>query len=261
MKNEKRIITIDGPSGAGKTTISKLLAKHLGYVYVDTGSLYRGVAYEVCRCSINWEDDDELNVLLTSLAFELKLDTGGTYHLFSSGQDITDYIRTPEITMLSSDLSAKRAVRQALLGFQKDIAQKGDAVFEGRDMGTVVFPDANYKFFLSADLKTRALRRYNEINQNQSSSKSYDEKQLPDEQQTFEQPNKPDQAQTIDSTQDIDDYQTLDEIENAISLRDKNDSSRDIAPLKPANDAIMIDSTDLTLEEVVNKIISCISSK
>ncbi len=262
-KNRPRIITIDGPAGAGKTTVSKALAVRLGCVYVDTGSLYRGVAYEVCRCNVNWQDNDELNLFLSSVAFELNLHTGGIYRLFSSGQDITDYIRTPEITMLSSDLSAKKAVRHALLGFQRAIAQKSDAVFEGRDMGTVVFPNADYKFFLFADLKTRALRRYNEINQKQStsiqpSSELYDEYQSSVEKSNSYQPKQQEQIKMLDEKVNIDIHQTLDEIEKSISLRDKNDSSRDIAPLKPADDAIMIDSTNLTSEEVVEKIIACI---
>ncbi|MBF0377017.1 MAG: (d)CMP kinase [Desulfamplus sp.] len=219
MKKTTRIITIDGPAGAGKTTVSKLLAARLGCAYVDTGSLYRGVAYEVCRCGLNWHNDDELDALLSSISFELKLQPEGVYRLFSSGQDITDYIRTPEITMISSDLSAKKAVRQALLGFQREIAKNNDAVFEGRDMGTVVFPDASYKFFLSADLEIRALRRYNES-----------------------------------VIKDVEQKQTLPEIEQSIALRDRNDSSRNIAPLKPAEDAIMIDSTELTPEQVVDKI-------
>lgn len=223
MKSKKRtrIITIDGPAGAGKTTVSKAISARLGCVYVDTGSLYRGVAYEVCRCSIDWQNDEELNTLLTSISFDLKLQPGGKPRIFSAGQDITDYIRTPEITMLSSEVSAKTAVRQALLGFQREIAQNMDAVFEGRDMGTVVFPDAEHKFFLFADLKTRALRRYNE-------------------------------------THTIDNSQTIDEVERSISLRDTNDSSRDQAPLKPAADAIMVDSTHLTHDEVVDKIMSYI---
>ncbi|MBF0210123.1 MAG: (d)CMP kinase [Desulfamplus sp.] len=217
--NKTRIITIDGPAGAGKTTVSRELASRLGCVYVDTGSLYRGVAYEVCRCNLNWHDDAELDTLLSSISFELKLHHGGLYRLFSSGQDITNYIRTPEITMLSSDLSAKAAVRQALLGFQREIGKTSDAIFEGRDMGTVVFPDADYKFFLYADLNTRALRRYSEMNGSK----------------------------------------TLDEIKQSIELRDNSDSSREIAPLKPAEDAIMVDSTNLNHGEVVDKILSYIN--
>jgi len=222
-KKRTRIITIDGPAGAGKTSVSRAVSARMGCVYVDTGSLYRGVAYEVCRCNVNWQDDEELDTLLASISFDLKLQPGGDPRIFSAGQDITDYIRTPEITMLSSDVSSKPAVRKALLGFQRDIASNIDAVFEGRDMGTVVFPDAEYKFFLFADLKTRALRRYNQTCIN-------------------------------------DHGQTIEEVEQAISLRDRNDSSRDQAPLKPAEDAVLIDSTDLTYDEVVDKIMAHIST-
>ncbi|MBF0257834.1 MAG: (d)CMP kinase [Desulfamplus sp.] len=232
MKSKTKIITIDGPAGAGKTTVSKELSSRLGCVYVDTGSLYRAVAYEVCRCSVNWQDDEELSALLSSLSFDLKLQTGGTPRLFSSGQDITDYIRTPEITKLSSDVSAKTLVRHALLGFQREIARNSDAVFEGRDMGTVVFPDADHKFFLFADLKIRAIRRYS-------------------------QNNNADILQQSDAGH----TQTLAEVEEAISKRDQNDSSREEAPLKPADDAIMIDSTDLAPDEVVDKILSYITAR
>lgn len=234
MKSKKktRIVTIDGPAGAGKTTVSKEISARLGCVYVDTGSLYRGVAYEVCRCNINWHDDKELDALLASLSFDLKLQPGGISRIFSSGQDITDYIRTPEITMLSSDISAKHAVRHALLGFQREIALNSDAVFEGRDMGTVVFPDAAHKFFLFADLKARALRRYNEINSSDS-------------------------TQSLEATNNL----TLLEVEQSISTRDKNDSSREESPLKPAEDAIMIDSTNLSTEDVVNTIMGHIAKK
>ena len=157
-QNKTRIITIDGPAGAGKTTVSKALSHTLGCIYVDTGALYRGVAYEVARCTVDVENSTELEILLQSLVLELKMDTDGL-HLHSSGQEITQYIRTPEITMLASSVSAIPAVREKLLGIQSKIAQKSDAVFEGRDMGTVVFPNADHKFFLVADLETRALRR------------------------------------------------------------------------------------------------------
>ncbi|MBT6340497.1 MAG: (d)CMP kinase, partial [Desulfobacula sp.] len=157
-----RIITIDGPAGAGKTTISRLLSKKLGCVYVDTGALYRGAAYEIQRKGIDWENDDALESFLKNLDLNFLMENNSLI-LISSGIDITDCIRTPEISMLASASSAKPQVRKALLGIQRNIAETKDAVFEGRDMGTVVFPGAQYKFFLFADLSVRAKRRYNEM--------------------------------------------------------------------------------------------------
>lgn len=213
-----RIITIDGPAGAGKTTVSKKLARALGCVYVDTGALYRGVAYEIDRQKINWENDDALVTFLKTLDLNFKI-KDEDFVLMSSGQNITGFIRTPEITMLASASSAKPQVRAALLGIQRDIAKKQDAVFEGRDMGTVVFPDAAHKFFLVADLNTRARRRYNEIKDTDTE---------------------------------------LETVKKQMKTRDANDSSRASAPLKAADDAVKIDSSDLTVAQVVEKMIACI---
>ncbi len=215
-----RIITIDGPAGAGKTTISRLLSKKLGCIYVDTGALYRGVAYEIQKQKIKWEDDDVLVRFLKTLDLNFLMKNESLI-LISSGIDITDFIRTPQISMLASASSAKPQVRSALLGIQRNIAITKDAVFEGRDMGTVVFPDALHKFFLFADIGVRAKRRYNEMS---------------------------------DSTKDLN--QVLEEMK----IRDGNDSQRKVAPLKPAEDAVKIDASFLTIEQVVEKMLKTIEN-
>jgi len=214
----KRIITIDGPAGAGKTTVSKLLSQKLGCVYVDTGALYRGVAFEIQRQDINWEDDERLENFLKDLDLNFVRQKDGLV-LMSSGKDITKFIRTPEISMLASSSSAKPQVRAALLDIQRNIAKTKDAVFEGRDMGTVVFPQARVKFFLFADLTVRAKRRFDEM---------------------------PDETKNINSVQ------------KEMEIRDDNDSQRKSAPLKPADDAIEIDASFLTVEQVVGKMLGII---
>lgn len=208
-----RIITIDGPAGAGKTTVSRLLAQDLGCVRVDTGALYRGVAYEIIQQNIAWENEDVLKNFLSTLDLHFILKKDGL-RLFSSGKDITPHIRTSRITMLASATSAKSAVRSALLEIQRGIARQQDAVFEGRDMGTVVFPDATVKFFLFADLSVRARRRYDE---------------LQDEKKDFSR------------------------VKEQIQKRDTDDTLRAQAPLKPAPDAIHIDASYLTPGQVVDK--------
>ncbi len=213
-----KIITIDGPAGAGKTTVSKLLSKKLNCVYVDTGALYRGVAYEIQQQSIDWENDTSLDAFLSQLDLTFNMDQGDLI-LMSSGKNITDYIRTPEVTMLASSTSAKPAIRAALLDIQRDIANSKDAVFEGRDMGTVVFPNATFKFFLLADLSIRAKRRFDETSS---------------------------------------DSKNLGEIQDQMETRDKNDSSRKSAPLKKADDAIEIDSTSLSIDQVVESMLKII---
>ncbi len=216
---KKLLITIDGPAGAGKTTVSKALADRLGYIYVDTGALYRGVAYEAIRAGISADDDAQLEKLCRTLDLKFDKQATGT-RLFSGGTDITDFIRTPDISMMASTVSARPVVRRALLDVQRQMGAQKGAVFEGRDMGTVVFPDADIKFFLTADLKARAFRRYMEL------------KEI-----------KP---------------QSLESVEKDMKQRDENDSSRNIAPLKPAEDAIIIDSSTISAQEVVAQMMSCI---
>ena len=214
---KKLLITIDGPAGAGKTTVSHALADRLGYRYIDTGALYRAVALAVITRASNPENDAELKRVCSELELAFVQKEAGLC-LFLNGEDITDRIRTAEITMLASAISARPVVREHLLDLQRNLGKEKAAVFEGRDMGTVVFPDADLKFFLDASNRTRALRRYDEL---KSTSP-----------------------------------QTLEEVGLDIQRRDGNDSTRELAPLKPAQDAIMVDSTDLSVAMVVELMVS-----
>jgi cytidylate kinase len=217
---KKLLITIDGPAGAGKTSVSRALAERLAYRYIDTGALYRGVAYEVKRQGIDPESDLDLAALCDRLRLAFKRQVN-ELRLYSGDTDISDDIRAPEISMLASAVSAKSIVREYLLNVQKEIGRQKAAVFEGRDMGTVVFPEADIKFFLDASSQTRAQRRYAEIK-----SKS---------------------------------DQSLKQVEKDMQRRDRNDSTRSLAPLKPADDAIMIDSTNLSIQEVVDSMLAHIA--
>ena len=210
---KKLLITIDGPAGAGKTTVSRALAERLGYRYIDTGALYRGVAYEVSRRGIDPQNDHELRGLCRRLQLRFVTNEKGL-RLYSGKTDISDSIRTPEISMLASAVSAKSVVREYLLEVQRHMGRQKAAVFEGRDMGTVVFPDADVKFFLNASPEIRALRRFRES--------------------------------------DAESGQSLKEIQKDMRRRDINDSTRRLAPLRPADDAIRIDSSELPVEQVVD---------
>jgi len=210
------LITIDGPAGAGKTTVSRMLADRLSYRYIDTGALYRGIAYMAKSAEIEPDDDAALANLCSGLDIKFIRNEKET-RLLAGETDITDNIRTPEISMLSSAVSARPAVRQYLLKIQRDMGKEKGVVFEGRDMGTVVFPDADIKFFLDASPEIRSFRRYKELAARNSS-------------------------------------QTLEEVETDIRHRDKNDSTRAAAPLKPAEDAVIIDATMRSAEDVVGQI-------
>ena len=214
---KKLLIPIDGPAGAGKTTVSRALADRLGYRYIDTGALYRGIALAVKNRGVDPQNDDDLKLLCSDIDLNFVRQKDGL-DLFLNGENISDRIRTPEITMMASAVSARPVVRKFLLKLQKDLGREKAAVFEGRDMGTVVFPEADLKFFLDASTSTRARRRYDE----QKSKNS----------------------------------QSLDEVHRDIQQRDRNDSTRDVAPLKPAADAIVIDSTEMKVDEVVDFMVS-----
>ena len=214
---KKLLITIDGPAGAGKTTVSRTLADRLGYRYIDTGALYRAVALAVKTRGCNPENDAELRRVCAELELAFVQKKEGLC-LFLNREDITDRIRTAEITMLASAISARSVVREYLLDLQRNLGKEKAAVFEGRDMGTVVFPEADLKFFLDASTRARALRRYGELKSNST--------------------------------------QTLEEVGLDIQRRDRNDSTRELAPLKPAQDAIMVDSTELSVAEVVELMVS-----
>lgn len=217
------IVVIDGPAGAGKTTVSKLLAESLNYRYIDTGALYRGIALAASRNGIQIEDDEALEDLCNGIHLDFRQTEGGL-RFFLDREDITDQIRSPQISMQASAISARPVVRRYLLRIQRALGREKNAVFEGRDMGTVVFPQADFKFFLNADLQTRARRRYEELKQKKSEI-------------------------------------SLESVERDIRERDRNDSSRKIAPLKPAADAIHIDTSDLSADQVVRAMLDSILAK
>jgi CMP/dCMP kinase len=217
-KMKSLLITIDGPAGAGKTTVSRSLARKLGYRYLDTGALYRAVALKAAENGVS--SDRDLEMLCQNITLHFVYEDG-VFRLFCNGEDVTEKIRTNEISMMASKISAKPVVRKTLLNVQREIGEKKEVIAEGRDMGTVVFPDADIKFFLDATSKTRALRRYQEIG--------------------------------------LQSAQTLKQVEDQIRKRDKNDSSRELAPLKAAPDAIIIDSTKFSVEQVVEQMLKYIS--
>lgn len=206
------VVTIDGPSGAGKSTVSKRLAERAGFVRLDTGAMYRACALAAHRAGIPWGDPARLGELARRMELSFR-DAAGAPGIFLSGEDVSTAIRTPEMSMGASEVSAHPPVREVLVGRQREMARDGGVVLEGRDTGTVVFPDAEAKFFLDAAAAVRALRRYRET--------------APGERQPFEQ------------------------VLKDVLRRDVQDCTREHSPLKMAEGAVYIDSTILTVEEVV----------
>jgi cytidylate kinase len=215
FKKKGLTIAIDGPSGAGKSTVAKALAKRLSYIYIDTGAMYRSVALKVKEKSISPLDESAVSQLASSLHVTL-IPEGGQIRVLCDGQDVTEAIRTPEISRLASHISQQRAVREALVRMQREMAKGGGVILEGRDIGTVVFPDAEVKFYLDADSDERARRRYEEM---------------------------------VDKGIKVDLKQT----EEELVQRDQNDMHRIHSPLKRANDAIYIDSTHRSVDEIVEE--------
>jgi len=212
MRN-RCIIAIDGPSGAGKSTVSQELARRLGYLYLDTGAMYRAAALEARRQGIALDDIPALTRMCADLQIRLKLEQGSLRTLLG-GEDVSEAIRTPEMSQGASAISARQPVRERLWQLQRELGREGGIVAEGRDIGTVVFPEAEYKFYLDATPEERARRRYEELRIKGLA---------------------------------VDYAATLREIQ----ARDRNDQQRALAPLRPAKDAVIIDSTALSAEEVV----------
>ena len=209
-------VAIDGPAGAGKSTISRAAADKLGFIYVDTGALYRSVGVYALRNGINTKSGEQLKKALPDIKVELVFEDG-VQHVYLNGEDVSEEIRTPKASMAASDVSAVPEVRSFLFDLQRDIAVKNNCIMDGRDIGTVVLPNADVKIFLTASPESRAMRRYKDLKE-KGASVGYDE------------------------------------VLADLKERDYNDSHRKIAPLKPAKDSITVDTTLFTLEESIKKI-------
>lgn len=217
-------IAIDGPAGAGKSSIAKALSKRLGYIYIDTGAMYRAVALFFLENNVADGTDSRIESLLDKLEISIKYEDGAQ-KVILNGEDVTGRLRLEEIGKLASKFSAVGSVREKLVALQRKLAQKENVVMDGRDIGTVVLPNADLKIYLSASSKVRAKRRYLELLE---------------------------KGQT-----DLD----INDIEDEIIKRDEADMNREISPLKQADDAYYLDSSDMTLEEVVSKILSMVKEE
>ncbi|MBR7121855.1 MAG: (d)CMP kinase [Oscillospiraceae bacterium] len=217
-------IAIDGPAGAGKSTIAKALAKELGYHYVDTGAIYRTVAYFLDLLNVSVKDVDAVERYIDELTIQITYDETGKQHMLMNGMDVTDDIRTQDISQKASLVSAHAVVREVLLDMQRDVAKQHNVIMDGRDIGTVVLPKATVKIFLTASAEVRAQRRTDEL---------------------------------VAKGQKADFAQTLKDIQQ----RDYQDTHRPIAPLKQASDAVLVDTSDMNIEQVLAAIKKIIQEK
>lgn len=216
-------VAIDGPAGAGKSTVARGAAAKLGFIYVDTGALYRAVGVYALGKGLDTKDAESVSSVLSEITVELKF-IDGVQHVFLNGKDVSVEIRTPDASMAASNVSAIPAVRSFLFDLQRDIASKNNCIMDGRDIGTVVLPHAQVKIFLTADPEERAMRRYKELIVKDSDVKYED-------------------------------------VLADLKVRDYQDSHREIAPLKPAEDSVVYNTTGNTLEESVEDVISIIKEK
>lgn len=215
------IITIDGPSGAGKGTVAQAVAKRLGFLYMDTGAMYRAIALLAHRNLVNLNHEKELTELTLGVHLSLKTDSNHNIRVFLGEEDVTEKIRTSEMSRLSSDIATKKSVRNFLKAMQRRIGREGRIVAEGRDMGTYVFPNADFKFYIDASLDERAKRRWLQL-------------------------------------KEIGIKANIEDVKEEIEIRDRQDRERQESPLHPASDAVIIDTTNLTADEVVEKMIRTI---
>lgn len=217
------VVAIDGPAGSGKGTVTKLVAEKLNFITIDTGAMYRSAALEAVRKNIAPDDDEGIKKMMDNISIELKK-VDNVQKVYLNGEDVTKEIRTPLIDENSSKYSAIPYVREKITPIQRKMGENGNVIMEGRDIGTVVFPDADVKIFLDASDEEIANRRY---------------------------------KQDLERGMNV----TYEQVLEDIKLRNKNDSNRAVAPLKKAEDAIYIDSTNLTINEVVDKVIEIIENK
>ena len=215
-------VAIDGPAGAGKSTISRKVSAELGFIYVDTGALYRSIAYSLNAAGITTEQVDKIESTLKDTRIDIKF-VDGEQHVMVNDKDVSGEIRTAEISMLASSFSAIPVVREYLLGLQRRMAEENNVIMDGRDIGTVVLPNATVKIFLTADPEDRARRRYDEMIEKGMTA-------------------------------------NYEEVLEDIKKRDYNDSHRPIAPLKPAEDSILVNTTGNTLEQSVEQLTNIIKS-
>lgn len=211
-------VAIDGPAGAGKSTIAKLVAKEKGYIYVDTGAMYRGLAIHFIKKGVDPENREAAAECCRDAQVTIGYEDG-VQQVYLNGENITSLLRTEEVGNMASKTSVIPEVREKLLDLQRSLAREKDVIMDGRDIGTNILPDADVKIYLTASVETRAMRRYNELREKGEACE-------------------------------------LKEIEQDIRERDERDMNREIAPLKKADDAVLIDSSDLTIEEVVERICS-----
>lgn len=211
-------VAIDGPAGAGKSTIAKLVAKEKGYIYVDTGAMYRGLAIHFLNRGIDPEDRDAVAEACRDAEVTIGYENG-VQQIYLNGENVTSMLRTEETGNMASKASAIPEVREKLLELQRSLAREKDVIMDGRDIGTNILPDADVKIYLTASVETRARRRYDELREKGEDC-------------------------------------SLEEISRDIKERDERDMTREIAPLKKADDAVLVDSSDMTIQQVVDEICS-----
>lgn len=224
MAKEHYSIAVDGPSGAGKSTLAKALARELNIIYVDTGAIYRTIGLEVFRRGLDPKNEAGVSAILPELSIRMEYEDDGLQHMFLNGEDVTADIRLPSISLYASDVSALPAVRAFLLEMQRELARRNCVIMDGRDIGTVVLPDAEVKIYLTASAEERAKRRFLELAA-RGAGKTYQE--VLEEQR----------------------------------LRDDNDMHRAIAPLKPAEDSVIVDTTELDFEQSKQAVLSIIRER